>query len=81
MINTHNTTHWLMATNATTCFHVSAPQTPRQFTSPKPYLIMAQTEDALMEKVFVNPQRNADGEYDISALTPKAESDIVAEIE
>lgn len=79
MIDTTNTTNWLMATDAQTMFAVSAPRNPRQFTSPLPYFISANSEDALMAKVFVSPTRNADGEYDIESLTAKAEADIVAE--
>lgn len=81
MIDTTNTTDWLMATDAKEVFYVSAPQSPRRFTSSLPHLITAATEDALMAKVFVSPTRNADGEYDIASLTPKADADIIAEAE
>lgn len=80
---------WLMLTNATTKFTVVSPppeDKSRRVTSNfYPYLLEADTEDALMDMVFTDATRNSDGDYVIEdsdsnlLYTPKSEFEIVSQ--
>ena len=73
---------WVMATNAVDIFHGPFnPRSPGRVTTGQPYIVKAATEDALMGKVFIAPERGEDGEYHIDMLTPKASSAIIAQAE
>jgi len=80
MINIHNEHNWVCATNAIDVFHITKIETKQYFTTGQPYVICAETEEALMAKIFVNPTRDEETEeFEIDQFVPREESYIIAQ--
>lgn len=73
-----NSTKYVIVTNSTTVIHEPIKmETNLTLDSNEPYYAEADTLEDVVAKIYDNPVKNADGEYDYSSLTVKSSQDII----